>query len=217
MKLRETIARIPSLTRADLEELLLLVQASDGAAKRRLATAHLHLVWQVAAALPVSSQDEAVAVGTVALLEAIESYRGACGAFVPYARRCIHGQIATWARDARDVRRVGTRKQRSYAKAPARVSMDVALGVDEDEFTRHDVIADERAEDPESTAITRDYARKTWARLNASERRLVTEIVTGEEASNADKPGGMAAAARKLGVSRERVRQQRQAIASRMS
>lgn len=82
--------------------------------------------------------------------------------------------------------------------------------------TRHDdiddleeVVPDVDAICPETSTIQRDFARKVWARLEPRERSFVKELVDDE--------GNMAETARRRGVSRERVRQQRQAIAERWS
>jgi RNA polymerase primary sigma factor len=211
MNLRAHIEGIPPITAEEEPGLVAAARAGGSAARTKITTAYLHLVWAaVAAEATEDEMEEALAEGSCALLKALDRFDPAQGSrFGSYAKTYVRREVRTWLRGKRHIRRVGSGRveRRTFESAPETLSMDEDLTEHEsgNGLQRHDVIADSDAVDPEEACIRRDDARRVRAavdQLPASERRAVSDLYL--------QPGGVALlrdAAARRGVSPQYVAQ----------
>lgn len=170
------------------DDAIAAAQAGNRAARDRVSTAYLGLVWSIASELVEAGQmEDALAEGSIGLLEALDAFDAARNRpFAAFAGTYIRCRIQDWSRDERGIRRVGnSRVGKRYEPIPEHTSLDEPIP-DSVDATGHDVIADEVALSPESECIRRDLARRALvavnvAELTPSERLVIRRHVLGEE------------------------------------
>lgn len=199
------IVNLPPMSPEEEDAAIPLAQRGNTSARRRVSTAYLHLVWQIASELcGLNRLDEAISEGTLGVFKALQAFDPSRDRpFAAYVPDFIRGQIKAWLRAEQGTRRVGSgRGAPQTYETDETVSLDAPLsGPDSETGTLHDILPDSKPL-PEDIYIGRSMRARVTDALGAltpSERCVLRARSAVDEPTLAD-------VAREQGYTRERAR-----------
>lgn len=177
----------------------------DRAAAHRLATSHLRLVGRTARSFPSLDHDEAVAEGTLGLLQAIDRFNPEKGCrFATYAQHWIIAAIRAHAVRARNI----VKLPRGERVRPIDVPFEAPINDAESHEVEYRNALTEDAPSPEDVLISREETEIRREALSCALANLSGRARRIFEARHlASEPITFEQLAAEFGISRERVRQ----------